>query len=131
MPRIHWVAGLFLQTNNVTLRELPAEEYSRLYQVHEGFMPDPRNSVAIVAEDGPYITGRIFLLSPAHIEGPWVREDLRGSTACARLMKQAEESAKIRGIKTLFAYAVNDEIEGYLKRLGYVKAPMTVWQKDL
>jgi GNAT superfamily N-acetyltransferase len=104
------------------LRTLEASEYPVLCQVDDGFTPDPNHSIAIIAKDGEEIVGRIFLLSPVHLEGPWIREDRRGMTLAARLVAKAEQEAKACGVTKLFAYAANAEMVGYL---------VTVWAKEL
>jgi GNAT superfamily N-acetyltransferase len=115
----------------LTIRELAAEEFPLLGNVHEGLIPDPLQSVAIVAEKDGEILGRVFLMQPVHVEGPWVREDHRGGTIGKRLMDQAELSAFTRGIKTVFAYAADAHLAGYLERLGYKKSELMVFTKDL
>lgn len=115
----------------LNIRELSAEEFPLLGKVSDGYMPDPKQSVAIVAEKDGQIIGRVFLMQPVHVEGTWVREDLRSGTIGKRLMDQAELSAFTRGITTVFAYAVDDTLAGYLERLGYQKSFLTVWTKEL
>lgn len=113
------------------VRKLEPSEYPLLELVHEGFRPDPDMSIALVVEKDNDIVGRVFLLAPAHIEGPWVREDLRGGYVGKLLIDAAEKEARLRGITRLFAYAVDGQIENYLERLGFEKSPMTVWTKEL
>lgn len=115
----------------VTLYTLSAEEFPMLASISDGVVPDPKSSRAILANDENGIAGRVFLMSPTHVEGPWVRGDLRGSTLAARLMFRAEQEAKDCGITRLFAYAASDELADYLSRLGYKKEPYTVWSKGL
>lgn len=115
----------------VTLYTLSAEEFPVLASISDGVVPDPKSSRAILANDENGIAGRVFLMSPTHVEGPWVRGDLRGSTLLARLMFRAEQEAKDCGISKLFVYAANEELADYAKRLGYQKEPYTVWTKEL
>lgn len=115
----------------LSIRELSVEEFPLLGTVHEGLIPDPKQSVAIVAEKDGEILGRIFLMQPVHVEGPWIREDKRGGTIAKRLMDQAELSAFSRGIRTVFAYAADAQLAGYLERLGYKKSELTVYTKEL
>lgn len=113
------------------IHRLRPEEYPQLRLVHEGFCPDPSISVALVAKRDEEIVGRVFLMAPAHVEGPWVREDLRGGIIGHRLMDSAELEAKSRGISKLFAYAADETMADYLSRLGYRKEPYTVWTKAI
>lgn len=113
------------------ITRLRSDEFGRLKSIHDGFCPDFRSSIAIVAREQGEIVGRIFVLAPLHVEGPWIREDKRGSGLAARLIKRAEEEAQASGVVKVFAYAVSDEISDYLQRLGYSKEPWTVWSKEL
>ena len=113
------------------LVRLKPEEYPQLASVHEGFQPDPRNSIAIVAREDKHIIGRVFIVAPAHVEGPWVTESKRGSLLGKCLMARAESEAKKAGITKLFAYGASAELEDYLVRLGYRQEPLTVWSKDI
>lgn len=114
-----------------SLRKLAPEEFPILKQVHEGFQPDPKTSIAVLADENDEIVGRVFLMAPVHVEGPWVRDDKRGSTLGARLMSRAELEARECGVTKLFAYAANGQLADYLERLGYKKQPFTVWAKDI
>jgi len=113
------------------IEKLTPEAYGLLKTVHEGFCPDPRTSIALVAKDGEEIVGRVFLVAPVHAEGPWVRDDRRGGMIGKWLMDWAEQEAKMAGCKHLFAYGDNEELEGYLVRLGYEKQNLTVYKKAL
>lgn len=117
-------------TERVLIETLPASDFQLLESVYEGFVP-PGNSIVIVARQRGEIVGRIFLMSPTHIEGPWVRNDLRGHILGKRLMDAAAEKAQELGITKLFAYAADEQLAGYLQRLGYDKEPFTVWSKEL
>jgi len=112
------------------IRQLEATEYPVLKGIADGCCPDPSQSLAFVGREGEEITCRIFVMAPAHIEGPWIREDKRGQFLAKRLMDCAERAAKANGLNKIFAYG-NEETSGYLERLGYKKEPMTVWVKEI
>lgn len=116
--------------SHILIEELDPAEFQSLSEVYEGFVP-PSGSVAIVARHRGEIAGRVFIMSPAHVEGPWVRDDLRGSLIGKRLMDAVERKAKERGATKLFAYAASDQLANYLLRLGYKHVPYTVWEKEL
>ena len=117
---------------NSKLEKLEACDYPIMATVHDGFVPPKGvDSTVIIAREGDEIIGRIFLLAPLHIEGPWVREDKRSRILGKRLVDRAELEAKKLGVTKLFAYAVNDEIAGYLKRLGFTKNEWTVFTKEI
>ena len=113
------------------IEELTPSQFADLERIHEGFVP-PAGSIAIVArDDDGEICGRVFLMQPTHVEGPWVREDRRGRTLGKRLMNAVARTAKDCGVKKLFAYAADETLANYLERLGYTQEPFTVWTKDL
>ena len=69
-------------------------------------------------------------MAPAHVEGPWIREDHRKRFLAKRLMDSAEQKAKEHGLTKLFAYGTK-ETNDYLERLGYHKEEFTVWVKEI
>lgn len=115
----------------IKMRKLDESEYPRLAHVAEGYIPPADRSIVMIAENDGEITGRIILVSPTHIEGPWIRDDKRCGVIGMRLIEAAEREAKKIGIRTLFAYAVSSEIEDYLGRLGFGKKDLTVWSKEI
>lgn len=115
---------------NVEIRKLVPTEYGMLASIHDGFVP-PKDSIAIVAEKDGKAVGRGFLLSVVHFEGPWVDEDHRGTLIAARIYSECVREAQKLGITKIFAYAVNEKIESYLTRLGFVRSPLTVWTKEI
>jgi len=115
----------------LTVRRLMPDEYGLLEKVAEGFCPDPNESIAIIAQSGAVIVGRMLLLCPFHIEGTWIEESYRHRTVAVRLIAMMEREARKIGLSKIFSYAPNAEIEGYLSRLGYKKQPLTVWTKEL
>lgn len=111
--------------------KLIPDEYDALAKVADGTVPDPRNSIAIMAIDKGEYEGRVFVIAPAHIEGVWVSKKYRGSKLFSVLVHRAEDEARKSGIKQLFAYGANKEMEDYIGRLGYAKQELTVWKKEL
>lgn len=99
--------------------------------VEEGFVPDPDNSIAVVAEDQGKIVGRMFLVAMPHIEGTWIHPDKRNGTIAYRLEKAMSEEAKRRGIPMLLAYVPTPEVAGYMQRLGYKREPYIVLSKEV
>lgn len=113
------------------IRVLPASEFDRLKELGDGAAPDSTRSVVIVAEQGEKLVGRIFLVAPTHLEGPFIIPELRGTTLLSRLVEESEKVATNMGITWMFAYAASRKLEEYLDRLGYDKSPLTVWSKEL
>lgn len=93
--------------------------------------PVPNNSIAIVGEREGEIIGRAFILNVAHLEGPWVKEGVRGGILANRLVMAAIAKAKQVGLTKLFAYAATERIEQCLKVLGFEKSSFTVWTRNI
>lgn len=113
------------------IRKLEDIEFDRLLQVQEGYRPDPRYSIAVVAEAKGEIVGRMLLISPAHIEGTWIAESFRRGTTGIRMMHFMEKQAQDIGLSKILAYAESDEVADYLSRLGYKELKVSVWEKEL
>lgn len=113
------------------LARLAPEEFPTLKTVADGYMPDPRKSIVVLAKDGSEAIGRIMLLAPAHIEGTWVADRARKGLVLRQLVGAIELEAAAEGIKELFAYSPNEQVGDYLERLGYVKMPLTIYAKEL
>jgi N-acetylglutamate synthase-like GNAT family acetyltransferase len=113
------------------IRKLADAEYDLLLKVEEGYRPDPAMSIAVVAEADGKIVGRMLLVAPAHIEGTWVKEEFRHGTTGIRMIRFMEAEAKKLGLAKIFSYAGSASIEDYLKRLGYTRCQLTVWEKEL
>jgi hypothetical protein len=114
----------------ILIERLAAKDFSVLAKVEEGFMPACDKSIVIVAKNANEIVGRLLLVSPAHVEGAWVREDFRNGFVLARMMEKLEEEAKREGLSKLMAYG-NPINEDYLERLYFTRIPLTVWEKYL
>ena len=115
----------------MNIYRLEFREYPELLKIADGIAPDPASSVAIVARDENGPAGRIFLIAPVHVEGIWVREDLRGNGLWRELVDRAEYEAKKLNLKTLCAYGVSEEMNHLIERCGYERTPLVVWRKEL
>src|ERR1700722_20097193 len=117
--------------NNLTLRRLKPVEYEKLLSVHDGFTPDPHRSVAIVAENGHHIMGRVFLMAPAHVEGIFVEPAWQGKGVMRQLVDAIELEARAEGISKVLAYAKDSDMAGRIEAMGYKKLLWSVWEKGL
>jgi hypothetical protein len=116
----------------VNIDRLAPKDFHLLKNIGDGFMPDPQRSVAIVALHEPAgIVGRLFIVSPAHVEGAFVEKPWRNTPVFPMLMKRAEIEAYKEGLKQLLAFAKDEQIADYVERLNYKKLPLTVWSKQL
>jgi hypothetical protein len=114
------------------IKVLKPEDYHLLKQAPDEFVPDPAMSVAVVAMDGERLVGKVLLVILPHVEGPWIHPDYRGGLIAKRGHDLLAEAVKEKwNITKLFAFGATEEIEGYLKRLGYTKEPLSVWSKEI
>jgi predicted N-acetyltransferase YhbS len=88
-------------------------------------------SIELIASENGEQLGRIFVVSPIHLEGPEVEEKWRGSWVFKRLVDAAEKEARALGVKEILAFGANHTMENYISRLGYEQMPLTVWKKVL
>lgn len=97
-------------------------------------VPLPPEFVVIGAfDEGGELVGRTCLIPIPHLEGTWVREDKRGTSLAIRLVRSAEATVAVNGRTFLWAFTEEgrDDLAGYMKRLGYVRMPLTAWARDL
>lgn len=93
----------------------------------------PKEFTILAAFDEKGLAGRTTLVPLPHIEGTWVREDLRKSRVAYTLLREVEKSIRAAGRSHAWAFVEesNAEITNYMERLGYKKQPFTVWVKDM
>ena len=115
----------------ITVERLPEEEYEALVSVEEGYVPDPKASIVVVAKFDGQIIGRVMLIGVKHVEGAWINEQYRGGTVLERMTQEIEKHAREAGIKTVFVYSQTSEMDGYIERLGYERSPLRVFRKEL
>jgi GNAT superfamily N-acetyltransferase len=118
--------------DGVKIQRLRDSAYDALDHVADGVKPDPRSTITgVVTDDKGEIIGRIFLMSPAHVEGVWVREDLRKQGVFTDMVRWVEQQARSIGISKVFAYGADAYMDRQIERLGYTKQPLTVWTKEI
>ncbi len=115
----------------ITIERLSEKDFDSLLAIQEGFKPDPKNSIAVVAKVDGEIIGRLMLLPVAHVEGAWVHQRFRNGTILERMTRMIEGQAILSGISTVFVYSQSEEMDGYIERLGYHLSPLRVFRKDL
>ena len=111
------------------VRRLDPREFDLLEQGPHG-APDPLFTMAVGALEGGDLVGHIYLVALPHVEAPWIKEGHRGGTLLKRMEKELIEMSKEYGIDRVFAFAADDEKADYLKRLGYKKSNLTVWERE-
>jgi len=93
----------------------------------------PKEFTILAAFDEKGLAGRTTIVPLPHIEGTWVREDLRKGRVGYNLLKEIEKSITSAGRSHAWAFVEenNEEITGYMERRGYIRQPFTVWVKDM
>lgn len=116
----------------IQIRLLNADEFALLDSVPE---PDkaalkPENSIVAVATLEGKLIGRIAAVSLPHIECVWIMPVYRGGVLLGRLEKVLECELKTRGATLAMAFAVNEQMENYCRRLGFQRFA-SAWRKDI
>jgi len=93
----------------------------------------PPEFTVLAAFDDKGLAGRTTVVTVPHIEGTWVREDLRKTRIGYVMFKEMENFVRSLGRTHTLAYAYDEqpEVADYLARLGYERLPLTIWAKDL
>lgn len=115
----------------IEIARLHPSEFDLLESVDDGFIPDRNHSVAMVARNEHHIIGRVFLMSPCHVEGIFVERQWRNGTVMKRLVEAVELEARAEGISKIFCFAKDDQMADYIERLGYKPSQLTVYEKEL
>lgn len=115
----------------ISVKRLHASEFDLLKTIDDGFVPDPERSIAVVAENDQKIIGRIFLVSPMHVEGIYIEKPWRNGPLMKSLVQAIELEAKCEKISQVLVFAKDEEMADYIARLGYRKTPYSVWTKEL
>jgi N-acetylglutamate synthase-like GNAT family acetyltransferase len=114
----------------IPIETLPSEDFPLLKNIEEGYVPS-KDSIVIVGKVGDEIVARMMLIGVAHIEGTWIKPEVRSGSLLHRLMHRMEQEAKAAGITTLLAYSENDEVDSYLERLKFSRSPLRIWKKEV
>lgn len=91
----------------------------------------PKEFTILAAFDEKGLAGRTMIVPLPHIEGTWVREDLRKGRVGYVLIKELEKSILAADRTFAWAFADTEEREDYLTRLGYQRQQVSVWYKKL
>jgi|SRR5688572_9316479 len=93
----------------------------------------PFDTMGIVAFEDGKLVARTAIMNLPVIEGTWVDPEKRNTFLAARLIQKIEQLYVELGKTHAMAlvYDEQPEIEGYLKRFGYEKQPVTFHAKEL
>ena len=120
----------------MVVRQLLDIEYIRLREVGQGYVPKPEGSVVVIAEDDKGICVRLMLLPILHLDGIWIREDLRnnpvGGRAALKVEKEMTRILEEADIKCVQVDVYRDDMEKFLGKLGYYKMDkiISVFRKE-
>jgi hypothetical protein len=114
------------------IRVLRSDEYEILKRFPDGIVPDPQASLTVIAEDDAgELAGRLMVFIVPHVEGPFIFPKYRNGLLLRRMEEKILESARSWGLKKLFAFAADEQMEDYCNRSGWRKVPFTVWEKEI
>lgn len=88
---------------------------------------DPQNIAVVIAEDDSgEIVGCISTLRVTHLEGIWVKPELRGGMVAMSLLRQALAIARMRNESWVMGGAAETDpvMDGYIRRLGGIPLPV-------
>ena len=118
--------------SRIVVRPLTPEEYPRLSVIEEGVVPDPSNSIVVIAEDSAgVICGRMLLVVMPHLEGTWVAPTSRSGRIGFKMERVITDEARAIGLKKIMAFTTNEQHTQYLERLGWSRENLTVLSKEL
>lgn len=116
----------------IEIARLNPSGFDELKQVDDGFVPNPDHSIVVVARNEQRIIGRLFAMSPVHVEGIFVEERYRGGNLFKDMMSAMEVELRAEKIRKALAFSVRPEIGHYIERkCGYTKLPWAVYERTL
>lgn len=124
----------FIATSGKVNYYLLPPELNQLAEIEEDpIKPYPPECTILAAFDNKGLAARTLLIQLPHIEGTWVREDLRKGRVGYKLIKEMETTLLSAGRSHIFAFSetTDETISSYMERLGYSKMPLTIWSKNL
>lgn len=107
---------------SVSVRELPIEEWDRLkgYPIAAAELPDPARCIVLVAEDeNGDIVGHWALVMAPFMEGLWIAEDFRHTTAAAKLLVKMKSVLKDAEINQAFTLVQSNEVKAVAEHAGF------------
>jgi len=116
----------------VTPEEAKLIEDAKIPQEQKVAWP-PDSTIIYALDENNEVVARMGLVILPHIEGTWIREDKRNGLNAKRLMDQMENYLIETGRGGAFAFieSSNEELKGYMERLGFTELPLKVYFKNL
>jgi N-acetylglutamate synthase-like GNAT family acetyltransferase len=93
----------------------------------------PVDSIVMYTYEGEQIVGRMGLMSIKFIEGTYIAPDNRNGRLLLQMMTQMEGVIKYLGNTHAMALSYDEQpqVSDYLKRLGFERFPVTMFDKEL
>ncbi len=112
----------------MTIRELPAAEWSRLETLTPILCVLPSNARILVAEDETgAIIGHIAEFAAWHIDGLWIDPAHRDGSVWRRLLHQVQDTMQAEGVRGVVTASMSPEMDDYLTRMGATEQPGTAY----
>lgn len=108
-------------------------EMNRFARLPEEPIDLPSEFAVFAAFDDKGLAARTSIVMFPHLEGTWVREDLRNGSLGIRLIRMVESGVVETGRTHLWAFTEdsNGVLAGYMERMGYKQQPLKVWVKEV
>lgn len=105
----------------MTVRQLPVEEWERLegLPIATHGLPDPNFTIVFVVEDEGLIVGTWSALTPVVLEGLWLRESYRKTTAAGRLLVEMKQFLIDGGITAAYTLVQTPEVLALAEKAGF------------
>ena len=109
--------------NIVTVRLLKSDEYDLLKQIPAEHRAEitPDNTIVAASFEGDKLVGALVLINLPNIECAWVHPEQRSGTLLGRMESLLIDKLRELGARKVIAFAVNEQMEDYTKRLGYAR----------
>lgn len=126
---------LDLTETALVVRVLPPEDWHRLAGTSLDATwraLDPEQTLVIVVEQHGDILGCWAALTTVHVEGLWIRPDLRGQTVVARaLLGHMLQELRSRQVHEVLTQVTDPIIEAMCVKAGGTKVPGETWTLPL
>jgi N-acetylglutamate synthase-like GNAT family acetyltransferase len=109
----------------MTVRQLPPEEWHKLAElpIASGGIPDPMRCEIVVAEEDGKIVGTWGLVMTPFLEGLWVEEEYRKSSAAPKLLVEMKKLLVERGVIQAFTLVQSTDVLILAHKAGFDRIP--------
>lgn len=110
----------------MTIRQLPFEEWDRLdgFPIATNGLPNPDTSVIFVIESAEgEIVGTWEAITPVILEGLWLRDDYRRTTAMGRLLSEMKSFLRSIHVDKAFTLVQTSDVLELAHKAGFETIP--------